>query len=116
MFYNTIIPREKKMGSFDPGHDNYLPLAPDHTLLIFLIMIFFGLHLLVSSFIKCGKSKKDEFHIDENIGKFFNSISGLDQKLWYTNECYHRKLVGQKTISDENLEKLRTYKKENKVI
>jgi len=44
------------------------------------------------------------------LGTFWSNLSAFDQKLWYACETYKRKVLNIRTISDENLEILRTDK------
>lgn len=46
--------------------------------------------------------------VDEGLSNYFHALSGIEQKLWYTNECYNRFNTGVKALSEESLEKLRT--------
>lgn len=46
--------------------------------------------------------------MDEGLVNYLNSISGLEQKSWYSSEVYLRKGLGLKTMPDDILEKLRT--------
>jgi hypothetical protein len=46
--------------------------------------------------------------VDEKLGTYWSNLSAYDQKLWYACETYKRNVLKIKTISDENLEILRT--------
>ena len=54
------------------------------------------------------------YHINSNLyNSFFGVLSSTNQKSWYTNEIYYRNQFGFKSLSDENLEILRTKKNNN---
>lgn len=53
-------------------------------------------------------SSKLKSDVDEGLSNYWHALSGIEQKLWYANECYNRFNTGVKALSDESLEKLRT--------
>ena len=54
---------------------------------------------------KQGESEKV---VDEQLGTYFSSLKGLEQKEMYATEVYNRSALHLRSISDEALEALRT--------
>lgn len=58
-----------------------------------------------------GSNKWDEdFNLNEDLGTYWESLSGSNQKVMYATEVYYRNMFQIKTISDEALENLRKTK------
>lgn len=38
--------------------------------------------------------------VDENLPKYWDSITGMEQKKWYVRELYNREVLGIQTIDD----------------
>ena len=57
--------------------------------------------------------------VDEDLGTYWQSLRGHDQKLWYANEVYLRKKLQLRTMDDQAFESdtcLRGAKRTNKFI
>lgn len=54
--------------------------------------------------------------VNEQLGCYWEAISGIDQKRWFTRETHQRKNLGIKFLTDENYELLRTSKRGKKCI
>lgn len=46
--------------------------------------------------------------VKENIGSYWDSLTGDDQKIWYTSECYSSRMYGITSVSPDGIEQLRT--------
>ena len=74
-----------------------------------MVVVYFFLNLIL---IICGLfSKNVSSDLDDNLGSFWKSLRGIEQKIWYANEVYTRTNLNVQTISDEAIEKLRTKKR-----
>jgi len=61
-------------------------------------------------------SKLDsDLDVDEDLLDYWSAIPGPKQKTWYANEVYMRNSLKLKTLTSENLEKLRTSKIDQKL-
>lgn len=49
--------------------------------------------------------------INEGLTRYWQAISGVDQKLWYATEVYNRANGYCQKLCDESLEQLRTMKR-----
>jgi len=49
--------------------------------------------------------------VDENLPNYWNSLSGLDQKRWFTREAHLRDFIHVKTMGDDQFEMLRKEKR-----
>ena len=88
--------------------------------MIFVILLAFAakkfFHDLLGGCVKtcvqeCGCLRDEEAEsadVEENIGAFWASLTGDDQKIWYANEAYGRSQYGISSVNDEALERLRT--------
>lgn len=89
-------------------------------MLFFVRSVYYFLFRAKDLLITANKDKKKmynaEVFVDEAIDPYFESLTATDQKQWYANEVYLQNKLQIKTLSDENLEKLRTNQKSNKVI
>ena len=72
---------------------------------------------------RCYKQPKDfdddwtyEKDVNEQLGCYWECISGLDQKRWFTRETHQRKNLGIKFVTDKNYELLRSAKRGKKCI
>lgn len=58
-----------------------------------------------------GEIDADDLNVDENLGKYWQCISGQDQKRWFTKESHLRKQLNIRQLDDENYEQLQTQKR-----
>ena len=49
---------------------------------------------------------KREVSVNENLGNFWNCISGIDQKKWYATELHHQKKLRLLTLNENQMKKL----------
>ena len=110
---------------------------PDHTLILLLALLCIALDLLLSfagrgaglwaivrRLLPCcgcarGAAKIEraiKFKTNEDLGNFFECLSGIQQMRWFAQEHYNRKFLGIKQLDDGALEKLRTSKQKKKMI
>lgn len=104
-------------GAQDTRHPAFYFAKPNQTMIILLVLLYllmdnFGYKLRHQMFrmvrlIQDGSSKL-KADVDENLANYWQAISGIEQKLWYSNEVYDRYNTGVQAMSDEALEKLRT--------
>ena len=50
--------------------------------------------------------------VDEGLSSYWKAISGIEQKIWYTTEVYNRANLNIKSLSNVQMEDLRTHKRE----
>jgi len=88
----------------------------------FVFFIIFTLWLFFNSC--CKKlmiklrlmSPEEDPEVNEGLGTYFQCVPNYMRKSAYAEECYKREKLGLKTMSDANLEKLRTTKGGKKMI
>ena len=54
--------------------------------------------------------------MEEEIGFYWDSLTGDDQKIWYASEVYSKHMYGIKSVDDDALEKLRTRDRRDKAV
>lgn len=107
-YQNTPVLTEHKPFDYSNG--------PDYTILILLAIPLFAtlrtqIHLFHRLGLYLGIFKKfsrldDNWQfvkVNENIGNYYQSLSGLDQKRLYCREIHTRHSLNMKTMSNENL-------------
>ena len=57
-----------------------------------------------------GEKLKDDQFVDEDAEKYYQTLPGIMQKRLYARECYHEAEFGNKTMSEDACEQLRTSK------
>ena len=72
-----------------------------------------GLYTQLKDFDENWEYQKD---INEELGCYWECITGLDQKRWFARETHHREALGVKLLSDENYQCLKTSKRGKKYI
>ena len=118
MFFNENREIAHLNVSPDPGH----PLVSfkygvNHTHLVLLFLIYLVIASLFGDWLyaaldKCGFARKQKkVDVDEGLDSYWEALVGKEQKEWYAAECYQRKNLGIKTVSDKGLERLRTAKR-----
>lgn len=117
----------KISGALDyPAIDRFNPFvfgsAFLHATPLFFMAIYVCIHRSLAKFIRNCCSNLfalDDTSIFDDLedaalhGKtpsYFECLSGKAQKNWYTNEVYSRKVMGIKSLDDDQLEQLRTAK------
>lgn len=83
-----------------------------------MILIILGIVFIIPTTIEVGWRHFEIVFpaVNEEIGDFFSSINGSEQKIWYASEIYRRKLIGSTSLNKENLELLRTSNVDRKTI
>jgi len=54
--------------------------------------------------------------IDENLGSYWECLTGTDQKRWFTKECHLQKRLNISTVDRIGFESLRTRNRKKKYI
>ena len=127
IFFNETGEITNTNKSQDPDHGLlYFGEGLDHTHLILIVLLYFLILSLMdfdsanaltykcqrNIFKKCCKCNKlkelRHRDVNEGLNYYWESITGPQQKLWYTSECYQRKALGIKTIDNTACEHLRT--------
>lgn len=57
-----------------------------------------------------------ELQIDENLGAYWTNLTGIAQMRTFVQELYNQRKLKVRTMDDRTLEKLRSSKREDKVI
>lgn len=120
IFFNEKATRTNSNDVADPVHhliDHHHGLNQTHWLMIIVFMLFIK-KIIIDSIASCvmwitsyccqtdwGYEVAD---VRENIGSFWESLTGDDQKIWYASEIYSKFRFGISTVEDDALEKLRT--------
>jgi hypothetical protein len=79
MFHNVTVPKKYSHDPSNPGDHGYLPTDIDHTCFILAGLLFQIFEMFTyRKLTKKRKDKADIVHVDENIGEFFESLSGYD--------------------------------------
>lgn len=80
-------------------------------MILALIPIYLLFKLVYNKSDKHLKYKwEEDCNLDEDLGTYWESISGSEQKVMYATEVYYRNNFGIKAYTDEAFEKLRTTK------
>lgn len=84
------------------------------------IIHFFTLLIQQCGFLKnlykVRKLIKREVSVNENLGNFWNCISGIDQKKWYATELYHQKKLRLLTLNEDQMKCLSQSQRGEKLI
>jgi len=104
----------------DPLHDLFSTGdGLNQTHMIFAVLLAFAAKKFFHDFLfgcvktclqQCGFFRDEDVEgkdVEENIGSFWESLTGDDQKIWYANEVYGRSQYGISSVNDEALERLR---------
>ena len=73
-------------------------------LIVYIILLLFG--TLVGKYCPCFKGPSFDKDVDENLGSYWKTIVGKEQKEWYADEIYKRAVLGIKTLDDRALNHL----------
>ena len=57
-----------------------------------------------------------ELQIDENLGAYWTNLTGIAQMRTFVQELYNQRKLKVRTMDDRTLERLRSSKREDKVI
>jgi hypothetical protein len=94
MFGNELSIKEQIHNTQDPMHPLITftgGLKADHMILV-LIPVYL-LFKLAYNLLQVGKHKWDEdFNLDEDLGTYWESLSGSNQKVMYATEVYYRNM------------------------
>lgn len=133
IFFNEWALLEDAFGEM-VGAKHYLfdyTKGPSHTLPILLAlpcMLFFEqfLRLITLKLLPCigclrapdedEKAKADRVKANEDLGYFWECLSGIAQMRWYAQEHHFRKVLEIARLDDASLERLRTSKRKRKLI
>ena len=95
----------------NPGHGAFASWKNlNHThlmffgLIVYIILLLFG--TLVGKYCPCFKGPSFDKDVDENLGSYWKTIVGKEQKEWYADEIYKRAVLGIKTLDDRALNHL----------
>lgn len=119
IFFN-VPPTIKEHGSQAENTEHW-PFNFNHvnsTQLMLLVIIYLWcdtlfMHKYRKEFFKWIKLVGDgtnmlKADIDEGLANYWQALTGIEQKIWYTNEIYNRANTGVVALSEEALEKIRT--------
>ena len=131
MFFNEYSPIERANSAIqDPNHHivDFSDGFSHPQLLLIAMILFIVKEQLISVVSKAMNllgivnTKKledildDKISYDENLGLFWECLTGLDQKRWFTKEIHHRSQLHIQTMDSHQLEHLRTCKRGPKFI
>jgi hypothetical protein len=115
VFFGTPMERTHNNRPADPkhhliDHGHYL----NHTHWMFIIIFsFFIKKIIIDTIAGCVTMCKtwccepeeaeqvlEEADMEEEIGFYWDSLTGDDQKIWYTSEVYSKHMYGIKSVDD----------------
>lgn len=85
-----------------------------HILPLFVVLLTYLVFIVWQNL--CGSDEHYLSHFNENPGNYWGSLSGMDQKRWFTEELMLRKWFNISLIDDVALRKLRLTKHSKKKI
>ena len=103
-----VIRKQFSNDAIETGHNQYLPLTLDHSAMIIGLVVSFSITYIYQYFFGNPDKLKDDQFVDEDAEKYYQTLPGIIQKRLYARECYHEAEFGNKTMSEDACEQLRT--------